>query len=83
MNISLPTLEVWIALPTTWLQVVQSVDALYCDGAAVPGGKHVHFAISEIKGDWKWQAETLVELMVSFCLLSIRVNVNPGLVKLD
>lgn len=39
--------------------VVQSLDSLYRDGAVVPGGKHVHFAISEIKGDWKWQVEWL------------------------
>ena len=24
----------------------------------MPGGQHVHFAVTEIRGDWKWQADT-------------------------
>lgn len=30
----------------------------------MPGGKHVHFAISEIKGDWKWQVESRWNLCI-------------------
>ncbi|CAL1145496.1 unnamed protein product [Cladocopium goreaui] len=36
--------------------VVASLTSLYEDGASVPGGQHVHFAVTEIRGDWKWQA---------------------------
>ena len=41
-----------------WPQVVASFTSLYEDGASVPGGQHMHFAVTEIRGDWKWQADT-------------------------
>lgn len=40
------------------IQVVKSLESLYFDGALMPGGERVFFAVCEIRGDWKWQQDT-------------------------
>ena len=39
-------------------QVVQSLQTLYSEGVEMPDGKKRHFAVCDIRGDWKWQADT-------------------------
>lgn len=48
-------------------EVVSSLERLYADGAVLPGGQVRRFALLEIRGDWKWQADT----SATFKLLTI------------
>ena len=43
--------------PKVWPQVVHSLSSLYTDGVSGPGGGIVRYAVAEIRGDWKWQAD--------------------------
>lgn len=48
-------------------EVVSSLERLYADGVVLPGGQVKRFALLEIRGDWKWQADT----STTFKLLTI------------
>ena len=49
-------------------QVVQSLSILYHEGADLHSGQsNVKFAVSELRGDWKWQQETSTFVILQFC----------------
>ena len=51
------------ALLTSCLKVVASLNDLYHEGVCLAGdggdGDKVKYAITEIRGDWKWQRDAL------------------------
>ena len=50
-------------------QVVESLGTLYHEGAELQSGQVVKYAITELKGDWNWHAETRTNSVMCIVLL--------------